>query len=51
MLSMGNARVELRLGIVDALPHMRSRPIVYASTSAAPGSGFGGGLELRGVGR
>jgi hypothetical protein len=29
----------------------RSRPVVDASASAAPGSGIGGGLELRGVGR
>jgi hypothetical protein len=29
----------------------RSQPFVDASASAAPGSGIGGGLELRDVGR
>ena len=51
------ARVELRFGVVDALPytpfpaHHRCLGIRLASAAAVPGRGIGGGLEVRGVGR
>ena len=52
---MGYARVELRLGVVDALPYARAIPgpsvDASASAAAAPGSAIGSGLELRGIGR
>jgi hypothetical protein len=47
-IRLGYARVELRLGVFRT---RRSRPVIDASASAAPGRGIGGGLERRGVGR
>lgn len=44
------ARVELRLGVADALAYTPFRPVVDGSVSATPGSSIGGGLEWDGVG-
>jgi hypothetical protein len=50
-VGLGHARVEFRFGVVDALLHAAFTALRRCLGVLAPGSGIGGGLELRGVGR